>query len=122
MKVLLVDEKIEVANQLLEGFKAAKIECWTKTSALGALELLETNHFDVIVTTMNLPHLHSMSFAQIAKEKYKIPVIVTASTYPAQNSNSFDAFILEPYDFSELLELIQMLAKPQLKTRPAEIY
>lgn len=118
MKVLLVEDSLELANLISDSFQEKKITCITKTSALGALEFLDKHKVDVLISDLHLPHMSGEELCQIAKDKYITPTILTSGDYAIHNSKHFDAFILKPFEFSELLEMVNLVAKKLEASRP----
>jgi len=118
MKILLVEEKIELSNQLAESFGNLTYDVITKSSSLGALEFLENNTVDLIISDLNMGHISGEELAQVVKKKYGIPSILMSSNYNIVNGANFDAFILKPFDFDELLELVKIVAAKAKAQRP----
>ena len=118
MRLLLVEDSLELANLISDSFQDKKITCITKTSALGALEFLDQHSVDVLITDLHLSHINGEELCQIAKAKYRVPTILTSGDYAVHNSKNFDAFILKPFDFSELLEMVNLVALKRNTSRP----
>lgn len=118
MKVLLVEDSLELADLISESFSHKKIKCITKATALDALEFLDKHKVDVLITDLHMPHMSGEELCQIVKAKYRIPAILTSGDYAIHNSNHFDAFILKPFDFSELVEVVELVASKTESLRP----
>jgi two-component system, OmpR family, alkaline phosphatase synthesis response regulator PhoP len=118
MKILLVEDKVELACLLADNFKDHGHHCHNKTSALGALELLEKETFDVIICDLHLPHINGETFSVKVKSLYKTPVILMSGDYKILDSKNFDAFILKPFNFDELLDLVELVTQAQIKLGP----
>lgn len=119
MKILLIEESLELASLISEFLKKNGHKCVTKTSALGALEFLEAHKMDLLITELELSSLNGEELCQIAKTKYKIPTLLTAKNYAINDSKNFDGFILKPFEVSELLEMINIVAQ-KTKSRPQQ--
>lgn len=119
MRILLIEESLELANLISEGLSKNGHKCVTKTSALGALEFLESHKMDLLITELELSSLNGEELCQIVKSKYKIPTLLSANNYAINNSKNFDGFILKPFDVTELLDMISIVAKKK-DSRPQQ--
>ena len=118
MKILLVEDRLDLANNLAEEFKGLKYKIITKSSSLGALEFLENNRVDILISDLHMDHINGEQLAQIVRKKYSTPSILMSGDYNIKNSKNFDAFILKPFNFDELVELVKIVAQKSKKTRP----
>lgn len=118
MKILLVEDRLDLANNLAEKFKNLKYKIITKSSSLGALEFLENNRVDILISDLHMDHINGEELAQIVREKYSTPSILTSADYNIKNSKNFDAFILKPFDFDELDELVKIVVQKSKRSRP----
>jgi len=71
-RILFVDDEIMVLNGLKRLLRSYRKE-WSlhfATSAKEALEVMESNSFDVVVSDMRMPEMDGATFLNIVKEKY----------------------------------------------------
>lgn len=118
MRILLIEEQIDISNSLVEKLKQSDHKVTIKTSALGALEYLEKNRVDILVCDNNLKYLNSLTLSQIVKRKYSVATVLIGNKFDAKISNHFDGFILRPFDYGELDELIRSVVSEKNSLRP----
>lgn len=67
--VLVVDDEPLQRSELADGLTLLGFEVKTADDGLAALEILETEHFDLIITDLNMPHLDGLELLQTIKVK-----------------------------------------------------
>lgn len=118
MRILLIEEQIDISNSLVEKLKQSDHKITTKTSALGALEFLENNRVDILICDYSLKYVNILTLSQIVKKKYSLAIILIGTKFNAKVSSHFDGFILRPFDYDELDELIRSVALEKISLRP----
>ena len=102
-KILLVDDNphiLELNRQVLsdEGYQLTKV-----TSGEGAIEALEKQHFDMVITDINMGKVNGLKVLKRAKELHpEIKVIVTTGNTDIQYAIEAlrlhaDDYILKPF-------------------------
>ena len=115
MKVLVVDDEkiklITLRDDLREAnYDTIAVEC----PAVG-LQLVQNEHFDVLVTDLRLPKMHGIEFLKrVQKEQPHIIVIVMtayASVETAVEAMKFGAYnyIKKPFSSEELIQMLDKL-------------
>lgn len=107
-RVLLVDDEASLCETLAIGLRKRGTDVAWRTSAGEALELLETDDFDVVVTDLRMRGVHGIELCErIASNRSDVPVIVfTAfgsldSAISAIRAGAYD-FINKPVEIDVL--------------------
>ncbi|OQY18554.1 MAG: hypothetical protein B6I36_06675 [Desulfobacteraceae bacterium 4572_35.1] len=114
-RVMVVDDSLSVrkyASMILEG---NSIDCITATNGLEALEMLDEEEVDLIVTDLEMPVMHGYEFLTEIKRRpalRNIPVAVITSRSGAQHQEkafSLGAidYLVKPFDEDALLNLLR---------------
>ncbi len=124
-KALIVDDNLSSANLLEAQLKKWNINCTTADSGMKALELLESNSFDFVLTDSDMPQLNGLQLTKLIKNKYsKLPVIIlnTASNeIQKQDELLFAAMVPKPVRLHVLMNsLLTIFNKPILNNQQEE--
>lgn len=123
MKVLVVDdEKIKLIT-LRDDLREANYDTIAVESPAIGLQLVQHEHFDVLVTDLRLPKMHGIEFLKrVQKEQPHIIVIVMtayASVETAVEAMKFGAYnyIKKPFSSEELIQMLDKLKMLHSKQR-----
>ena len=115
MKVLVVDdEKIKLVT-LRDDLREANYDTIAVESPTIALQLLQHEHFDVLVTDLRMPKMHGLEFLKRVKKEYPhIAVLIMtayASVETAVEAIKFGAhnYIQKPFSSDELIAMLDKL-------------
>ena len=117
MRVIVVDDESIVANSLTSLLKNHGMEAHAFKAGQDALDFLEDNHCDVVITDLNMPGMNGYELTLSIKSKTpKIPVILYSGNAKAasisnwRNSRYFAAILTKPAPFTKLIECINLVA------------
>jgi len=123
-KILIIDDEKSVLDMLNVVFKKEGYRVKKSLSAQKALELIDEEDFDLILSDIRLPQISGMELLRKIKEKKPgIPVImITAYGTIKQAVEAFKAgaidYVVKPFDVDELKIIVsQGLEKISLKKR-----
>ncbi len=121
-KILIIDDEKSVLDMLNVVFKKEGYRVKKSLSAQKALELIDEEDFDLILSDIRLPQISGMELLRKVKEKKPgIPVImITAYGTIKQAVEAFKAgaidYVVKPFDVEELKIIVsQGLEKIKLK-------
>jgi DNA-binding NtrC family response regulator len=80
--VLLIDDEMQFLKSLAEGLQMHLSRCGIFTAFDGttALEIMQKNPVDVVVTDLNMPRMDGIEFLWHMQEKYpQVPIIITSA-------------------------------------------
>jgi two-component system OmpR family response regulator len=112
------EEMIKLLEQYLVGFG---LNLFSITSPLHAIDKLSTQHFDLVLLDLSLPHMDGLELCKMIKKEFPLlPVIIsTARADVSDKVIGFDAgaddYIAKPYDPRELVARIQAHIKKSKK-------
>ncbi len=115
MKILFLDDEMPILETLKFAFSPCSYDCIYTQYPLEALELLQNEHFDLLVSDFNMPRMNGIEvLKRIKRDDMKTEVIII--TGYADVSNAIDAvnfgayaFFRKPLNIKELLTTIQGL-------------
>lgn len=102
-KILFVDDEVNVLTALSRALHQEQFQIFGATSATEALEILEKNHIDVVVSDEVMPGMSGTEFLSIVRGRYPeiIRIILTGhasieSSIRAINEGEIYRFLLKP--------------------------
>lgn len=106
--VLFVDDQTEILTLIEKMLKNEDYNKLFASSATEALEIMEKNSVDVIVTDMLMPEISGLELLEILKEKYPQVVRIVLSGYSqvssilsAINNGDIYRFITKPWKIND---------------------
>ena len=115
MRILLVDDEeivcVPVCDELRE---AGHQVAWDGTAA-AALERMQQEPFDVVITDLRMPGMDGLELLQTVKQEYPDTVVIMITAY-ATVANAVEAmrlgaydYVMKPFRTDELLVILQRL-------------
>lgn len=108
VKILIIDDEKSILDLLSVVFKKEGYIVETSLSAKTALELIDKEEFDLILTDIKLPQMSGMKILKYAKEKYPAMPVVMITAYgtikqaiEALKMGAMD-YIVKPFNMEEL--------------------
>ena len=121
-KVLLVDDEVDFLDIMAERMRARGIEVVTTTSAENAINLVEREHYDVVIMDFMMPAMNGFKALKLLKgKKSDTQIILMTGNVPrelileAKKIGALDV-IEKPADLKILIEKIKK-AKVQKANR-----
>ncbi len=119
MKNILVCDDDFIMIKLIENkLKSENYEVALANDGKKAIELLQKNTYDLVITDMHMPHATGMELIDFIRNDIKssVPVIVlTKDTSNATNEDAYeigaDEFLLKPVNLNILLVKVKKLLK-----------
>ncbi len=108
VKILIIDDEKSILDLLSFVFKKEGYSVETSLSAKMALELIDKEEFDLILTDIKLPQMSGMKILKYVKEKYPAMPVVMITAYgtikqaiEALKMGAMD-YIVKPFNMEEL--------------------
>lgn len=116
-KVLLVDDEADFRDIMARFFSRRKIDFATAAGCMEALDLLDSDRFDVVVMDVSMPGLDGLECMAEMKKLYPHLEVIILTGHASPNTGitgmklgAFD-YCLKPVDNDELLEKICLARK-----------
>lgn len=115
-KILFVDDEKQILRALKRLFINSKYDVYFSDNAENALELLDNDKFDLLVTDIRMPEVDGIELLKRVKKKSPLTLRVALSgytdnkkIYSALEDNLVKHYIFKPWDNKELLNTIDRL-------------
>lgn len=113
--ILIVDDEENMLKMLKTFFEEKEFKCYTAKNGREALEVIEANKVDLVITDMKMPEMDGLELLRVIKEKYNniSAVIMTGfadeyTTTEALNLGA-DGYITKPFRNKELLLILKRI-------------
>lgn len=113
--ILIVDDEENMLKMLKTFFEEKEFKCYTAKNGREALEVVEANKIDLVITDMKMPEMDGLELLRVIKEKYNniSAVIMTGfaeeyTTTEALNLGA-DGYITKPFRNKELLLILKRI-------------
>ena len=121
-KILIIDDEKSILDLLKVVFKKEGYQVATALSASRALELIEKNDFDLVLSDIKLPEMNGMEILKFIKDKKPDLPVVMMTAYgtikqavEALKAGALD-YVVKPFDIEELkIVVAHGLEKRRLK-------
>ena len=120
MRTLLVEDNPKLVATLRAGLGAAGMVLDSVATGQHAEQLLQTEHYDVVVLDLELPDMGGMQVLQRARARGDdVPVLIlTASGEPPDRVRGLNAgaddYLAKPFDLEELVARLRAIARRRL--------
>ncbi len=110
-RILLVDDDRSVLKSFRYLLRMRNHEVVTASDGAEALPLLESNHFDLMVTDLKMQRIHGDELCRRAKEKFPdLPIIMVTGSQVTETCQA-DYVLSKGCDPAEFLDHVDRLAK-----------
>jgi CheY-like chemotaxis protein len=108
--VLVVDDDADNARELVTAMKLVKLKASSIDSAKGALNILNTQKYELILLDIKMPEINGLELCSMVRripQHSKTPIVfVTGAATPESRANSTLAggndLIAKPFDLAEI--------------------
>jgi two-component system response regulator HydG len=126
-RVLIVDDKVALAETLADGLSDRGYDARALASGRDAATVLEAGGADLVVTDLRMPDLDGLALLELARARGDVPVIVMTaygaidSAVEAIRKGAFH-YLTKPFKLDELLVFVERaLADRMLRREAAEL-
>ncbi len=125
--LLLVDDEIDLLEILATRFEMAGYKVFTANDGRQALQILEKEHIDLVVTDVQMPEITGVQLLEIIRAKDAVlPAVIFITGYSSITAElAFDkgvqAVFGKPFDFKNLLACVKkFLSANNERLRPRD--
>ena len=110
-RALIIDDEEAICTLLIYALARKGIEADIATNGFDALCLFQHQHFDLVITDMQMPGLKGNHVAQEIRNSSRpdTPIIGISATAWEFNERDFDAILEKPFSIHLLLETVDQL-------------
>ncbi len=127
-KILVIDDEVGVVEVISEVLIHEGYEVKTTTDGFEAMELIEKETFDLVITDLKMPDYDGIEITHAVKKRSKETDVVVITGYASLESavgalkiDVYD-YILKPFNISEILSTAsRIFEKQHLKKRNEEL-
>jgi putative two-component system response regulator len=107
-RILIVDDDPDIREIFKEGIQYVGYACLTANGAYEALEILQQQSVDVVVSDINMPEMNGLELIKVIKERHDSDVIIMTGfiedfTYEEIVGRGASDFIQKPVRISEFI-------------------
>lgn len=107
LKILIVDDEVLLLNLLQDILEGEGYKVATAVDAVDAIDLLQFEHFDIVLTDYDMPHLSGADLSSwIRKNRPETKVIISTGMPELTEKSSWDYVLDKPYEYDNLLKLL----------------
>ncbi|MCB2354541.1 response regulator transcription factor [Clostridium estertheticum] len=120
MKILIIEDEIELVHALAKGFNKKGYVVETATDGKEGLELCYINEYDIIILDLNLPSMDGIDvLCAIRKEDKGQKVLILSARSDVENrikglDMGANDFLSKPFDFGELEARVRSLLRREI--------
>lgn len=117
IKVLLVEDDIDLALTIVDYLELENIHCDHASNGVQGLSLINANKYHVVLLDINLPKMDGLSVCQKLRENSDDTPIIMLTARDSLNDKiaGFDAgtddYLVKPFEIEELLMRVHALSK-----------
>ena len=112
LHILFVEDEKDLRNIITNTFTKLQVNFDTAENGEIALEKIKTNHYDLIVTDINMPIMNGLELLKIIREELKmdIPVYIMSAHTNKEYTNKakelgVNNYIMKPFDFIKFINM-----------------
>lgn len=126
-KVLVVDDSTLTLEVIQRNLSAAGYDVYTAASVNQAIDFLEHDSVDLVITDIKMPKISGLELLKYVKENLKGTEIIIITGYPSVKGaveavkNGAEDYLVKPFTDEELLAAVAGMLEKQTNRRAAEV-
>lgn len=117
LQLLLVEDDLDLAKAVIDYLALEEISCDHAANGLSGYQLIETNHYDVVILDLNLPKLNGLEVCEkIRAQGIDVPILMLTARDTLDDkltgfSKGADDYLIKPFAMEELIVRAQVLSR-----------
>ena len=117
LQLLLVEDDIDLATAVIDYFDLENIHCEHASNGLSGFNLIETNHYDVVILDLNMPKMNGLEVCEKLRELgIDVPILMLTAKDTLDDkligfSKGADDYLIKPFAMEELIVRVQVLSR-----------
>jgi DNA-binding response OmpR family regulator len=116
-RILVVDDEPQMCDLVKAMLEHDSHMVLTATSASGAMELLERETFDLMITDYLMPGMKGDQLATHVKQRYEIKVVMLSACPPTRPPREIDYIVIKPFSPFNLRLAIEAVSGRDLQPK-----
>ncbi|HET9921115.1 MAG TPA: response regulator transcription factor [Ktedonobacteraceae bacterium] len=124
MRILLVEDEIDIATALTRGMRQQGYAVDAVEDGQQALEQVAITDYDLLILDLNLPTMDGLEVCRRLRRSHStLPILMlTARSQPQERviglDTGADDYLVKPFHFAELLARVRALLRRDVRMRP----
>ena len=117
LNLLLVEDDIDLATAVIDYFELENIQCDHAGNGVLGLNLIDKNHYQVIILDLNLPKMSGLTVCEnIRNQGIDTPVLMLTAMDTLEDkltgfAKGADDYLVKPFAMEELIVRVKALSK-----------
>lgn len=117
LQLLLVEDDFDLANAVIDYLALEDISCDHAANGLSGLNLIKTNHYDVVILDLNLPKISGLEVCEsLRNEGFDVPILMLTAQGTLEDKllgfkKGADDYLVKPFAMEELIVRTQVLSR-----------
>jgi DNA-binding NtrC family response regulator len=126
-RVLVVDDSALTLEVIQRNLSAAGYDVYTAASVNQAIDFLENDSVDLVITDIKMPKISGLELLKYVKENIKDSEIMIITGYPSVKGaveavkDGAEDYLVKPFTDEELLAAVASMLEKQANRRAAEV-
>ena len=117
LKLLLVEDDIDLATAVIDYFELEKIQCDHAANGLSGFNLIKSNDYDVVILDLNMPKMNGLEVCEkLRRQGIDVPILMLTAKDTLDDklkgfSKGADDYLVKPFAMEELIVRAQVLSR-----------
>ena len=123
--VLVVDDEKSLRDFVRRNLEVRNFDVLTAADGLEALALFNTNHVDLVIVDLMMPHMNGLETIRRIRQDSLVPIVVLSALGEEQDkvqalNLGADDYLTKPFGVEELLARLQAVLRRTTWSKPPE--
>lgn len=121
LQILLAEDDLDLADTIIQFMEISDINCDHADNGVSAVNLTETNNYDVIILDVRMPRMNGFTACEKIRESGSdVPILMLTARDTLEDKDlgfhsGADDYLVKPFELKELVMRIRALSKRRSK-------